>query len=79
MGFRPKYRVGEYVVDSEIVGDSESLMLIERRRRIIKNFKIDWIYHGSLYAVRENPITLVYKTTGNVEESRLAPLSSRIF
>ena len=78
MGLMPKFKVGEYVVDSETVGGSESIVLIEGRRPCLENYKADWIYFGREFEVSGSPISLRYKTTINTRESKLQPLSSRI-
>ena len=78
MGLRPKYAIGEYVVDSEVVGGSESIVLIKERRPILEGLKVEWNYFGHEYELTGNPITLKYKTTITARESRFVTLSSRI-
>lgn len=79
MGLRPKYNIGEFVVDSELVGHSESIVRIISRKPFLDGLKVDWIYFGHEYKVEGNPfISLKYKTTITARESRFIPLSERI-
>lgn len=78
MGIMPKFKVGDFVIDSDIVFDSESLVLIKKRRFVMEGLAVDWVYFGYEYNVEGNPINLRYKTTINARESSFTPLTSRI-
>jgi len=78
MGLRPKYNVGDYVVDSELLRGSESIVRITNRKPVVEGFKVDWIYSGKAYELQINPINLDYKKRITAREEKLSPLSSRI-
>jgi hypothetical protein len=79
MGLRPKFNVGDLVIDAQQRNGSESLVKIISRTPILEGLKIEWNYFGYEYEVQGNPIVLKYKTTITARESKFLPLGSRIY
>ena len=77
MGLIPKFKVGEYVINTERIADSESFVRIISRMAVWENRRINWAYYGEAYKVRGDPIHLRYSTTISAREERFVSLASR--
>ena len=78
MGIKPKFNVGDWVIDPDLISGSESLVLIKSRIPVLEDLKPDWNYSGEAYEIKGNPLALHYKTTVTARESKFVALSSRI-
>ena len=78
MGLIPKYKIGEWVVDTEVKGSKTSLVRVINRDYQIKNCSVRWQYVGEKYEFSGNPLELQNPIKIERWEESLASLESRI-
>ena len=78
MGLKPKYKLGEYVIDLRGLADgTERLMLIESRSPSLEGYTVNWTYKGPAFFVKSKPIELKYSSTITRDEKSILSLESR--